>query len=63
MTAVPKISAPANRALEQAGYDSLESLAGANAEELLDLHGFGPRGVRILDEALREAGLEPLDRA
>ena len=44
MTALPRTSGPATRALEGAGYDSLESLAGANAKELLALHGFGPEG-------------------
>jgi len=30
---------------------SLESLSGAHQDELLDLHGFGPRAARILNEA------------
>jgi Helix-hairpin-helix domain len=62
VTALPKVGAPATRALEGAGYDSLESLAGADADELLALHGFGPRAVRIIDEALADAGLDPLSK-
>ncbi|WP_197679203.1 hypothetical protein [Auraticoccus monumenti] len=45
-----------------AGYRTLESLAGASSEGLLAQHGFGPEGARLLDEALRAAGLEPLRR-
>jgi hypothetical protein len=62
MTALPKTSEPATRALERAGHHSLESLAGARRQELLALHGFGPKAARLIDEALAEAGLAPLDR-
>lgn len=62
MTGLPRIGGPADSALEQAGHLTLESLAGASTKELLALHGLGPKGVRLLDEALREAGLEPLRR-
>ena len=62
MTALPRTSEPASRALEGAGFDSLESLAGADARELLRLHGFGPKAARLIDEALAEAGLEQLRR-
>ncbi len=61
MTDLPKVGAPATRALQGAGHDSLESLAGASQKDLLALHGFGPRAVRIINEALAEAGLHPLD--
>ena len=60
MTPLPKVGAPANRALQAAGYNSLESLAGAPADELLALHGLGPRALRTIDETLAALGLAPL---
>jgi hypothetical protein len=60
MTELPKIGAPATRALASIGVASLEEVAGKSAAELLALHGFGPRAVRLLNEALEEAGLAPL---
>lgn len=60
MTQIPKISAPAERALAGAGYTTLESLSGQSTAGLLSLHGFGPKGVRILNEALHAAGLDEL---
>lgn len=60
MTGLPNVGAPATRALKAAGYQSLESLAGANQDELLHLHGFGPRAARIINEALTTAQLPPL---
>ena len=60
MTELPRVGAPATRALQNAGYDSLESLAGADTAALLALHGFGPKAVRIINEALAEAGLDSL---
>jgi hypothetical protein len=57
-TPFPKgIGAPATRALTGAGYTSLESLAGAAARQLGSLHGFGPKALRILTEALEAKGL------
>ncbi len=60
MTALPKTSAPAERALVAAGYDSLESLAGVAIADLLPLHGFGPLGIDRIQAALAAAGLDPL---
>jgi len=60
MTDLPKVGAPATRALQGAGHDSLESLAGASQKDLLALHGFGPRAVRIINEALADVGLDLL---
>jgi hypothetical protein len=62
MTELPKVGAPAARALQGAGHDSLESLAGASQQDLLALHGLGPRAARIIEEALAEAGLTPLEK-
>ena len=51
------LSQPALRALAGAGYTRLEQLAAVSEAELLKLHGMGPKGTRILGEALREKGL------
>jgi hypothetical protein len=50
------IGAPATRALTAAGFTELGQLAGVPRDELLALHGVGPKAVRILDEALRAYG-------
>ncbi|WP_426511965.1 helix-hairpin-helix domain-containing protein [Dactylosporangium sp. McL0621] len=54
---LPKIGAPATRALHDAGYRSLRDLAGVPPAELGKLHGVGPKALRILDEALKRNGL------
>lgn len=60
-TPLPKIGAPATRALAAAGYDFLEDLDGVSRSSLLTLHGVGPRAIRILDEALTLRGLALAD--
>lgn len=52
----PGLSQPAIRALAGAGYTRLDQLAKASQAELLKLHGFGPKGIRIIREALAERG-------
>jgi hypothetical protein len=59
MTDVPKISRPANDALEAAGLTTLESVARRDPSEIEALHGMGPKGIRILTEAIDAAGLGP----
>ncbi len=54
---LPRIGAPATRALALAGYTRLEQLPGVPRAGLAALHGVGPRALRILDEALAEHGL------
>jgi DNA-directed RNA polymerase alpha subunit len=51
------LSAPAVRALKGAGYTHLEQLANVRVSELEPLHGFGPKSVRQLREALAAHGL------
>jgi large subunit ribosomal protein L21 len=48
---------PATRALEEAGLNTLEKVAGKTEEELLELKGVGPKAVEALKEALADAGL------
>jgi hypothetical protein len=52
VTELPRIGAPATRALLAAGYTTLESVAGIPDEELLALHGVGPKAIRIIRAAL-----------
>ena len=46
------IGAPATRALLGAGYTSLKQVAKALDADLMKLHGFGPRALRILREEI-----------
>lgn len=57
----PKISNPALSALHAAGYFRLEQLTTVTAADLLKLHGMGPKGLRILQQALAERGLSLAD--
>lgn len=52
-----KVSRPALRALDEAGITTLGQLAALSEKELLKLHGVGPKGVRILRQALEQEGL------
>lgn len=48
---------PALRALSGAGLTSLESVTAKTEDELLALHGVGPKAVRILKETLADRGM------
>lgn len=54
---LPRIGAPATRALEAAGYTSLSDLAGVSRAHLAELHGVGPRAIEIIQAALEEHDL------
>jgi hypothetical protein len=54
---LPRIGAPATGALRLAGYTRLDQLAGVPERELAQLHGVGPKALRILRAALAERGL------
>lgn len=54
--AFPPVGGPALRALANAGIRSLGELAKWSERDLLELHGMGPKGVRILKEALAAEG-------
>ncbi|WP_298825832.1 DNA-binding protein [uncultured Planococcus sp.] len=51
------IGKPAQRALLAAGYQQLQELTSATEQELLNLHGFGPKALGILRETLAEQGM------
>jgi DNA-directed RNA polymerase alpha subunit len=59
---LPKIGAPATRALESAGYTHLTELAQISESELLSLHGVGPKAIRLIRAALAERGLSLRER-
>jgi hypothetical protein len=54
---LPKLAAPARRALCAAGYTSLEHLTQVSESEVMKLHGMGPNAMRVLRKALEERGL------
>lgn len=54
---LPKIGAPATRALTAAGYPSLGRLVGVRRAELAALHGVGPKALRIIEAELAAHGL------
>ena len=51
------LGAPARRALERAGLDTLAKLAEHSERELLALHGLGPSAIPKLKQRLTAAGL------
>jgi hypothetical protein len=56
-TDLPKLAAPARRALLGAGYTRLEQLTEVTESDVAKLHGMGPNALRALHDALRERGL------
>jgi uncharacterized protein YdhG (YjbR/CyaY superfamily) len=52
----PNIGAPATRALAIEGYITLKQLTKVSEAELAQLHGVGPKAIRILGEALKAKG-------
>ncbi|NYI71191.1 hypothetical protein GGQ54_001751 [Naumannella cuiyingiana] len=53
-TPMPRIGAPATRALRQQGIWTLDAVRGWTERDLLALHGVGPKAIRILAAALAE---------
>jgi hypothetical protein len=56
-TDLPKLAAPARRALTGAGYTRLEDLTKVKESEVMRLHGMGPNAMAVLRDALKERGL------
>ncbi|MCO5228824.1 MAG: helix-hairpin-helix domain-containing protein [Thermomicrobiales bacterium] len=56
-TDLPFIGGPARSALAAAGIHDLAGVARHSRKELLALHGFGPKAIRLLEPALAEKGL------
>lgn len=53
-----RISDPARRAIEQLHCIKLEDLLNYSDKELLDMHGIGPKTIRILNDFLEENKLD-----
>ncbi|MGW5359961.1 hypothetical protein [Actinopolymorpha pittospori] len=51
------LSQPARRALIAAGFSRIDHLAGVSEQDLLRLHGVGPKVIRQLRQALAEIGM------
>jgi DNA-directed RNA polymerase alpha subunit len=54
---LPKLAAPAQRALSGAGITRLDQLTNFTEAEIKDLHGIGENALKSLREALAEKGL------
>lgn len=52
-----KLAGPARRAIENAGFNSLEDIATASEREINALHGMAPSGVKVLRQILSDNGL------
>lgn len=57
MTDLPKIGKPATGALATVGIDQVEQLTGVTKANLANLHGVGPKAIKILEEYMLELGL------
>jgi len=57
MTELPKLAAPAQRALQSAGITNLTQLTKVSEGELMQLHGMGKNALATLREALAAKGL------
>ncbi len=58
---LPKMSAPAHRALAGAGITRLDQLTTMREADIAQLHGMGPKALRELREALAAKGLKFAD--
>jgi hypothetical protein len=58
---LPRIGAPATRALAAIGVTRLAQLTEHRAVDLEQLHGMGPRAIGILRQALADNGLSLRD--
>lgn len=58
---LPRIGAPATRALAGIGVTRLSQLTEHHAVDLRKLHGMGPRAITLLRQALAEQDLSLRD--
>jgi len=54
---LPKLAAPAQRALQSVGIAALKQLTKISEAELMQLHGMGPNALGKLRQALAKCGL------
>lgn len=57
------LSAPARRALTNAGYTRLAELGDVRGSEIRQLHGMGPKAFEVLRQQLSAQGLAFADRS
>ncbi|HYI02394.1 DNA-binding protein [Hyalangium sp.] len=58
----PNIGKVARRELALAGYTRLKQLTRVSEAKLLQIHGVGPKAIRLLREALEAKGLSFADK-
>lgn len=56
------LARPAHRALASAGYTRLEQFTRITEDEVLKLHGMGPKAMETLRQALAARGLSFAER-
>ena len=54
---LPKLAAPAQRALANAGIQNLRQLSTFRESQIKELHGIGPNALKELQRALKAKGL------
>jgi hypothetical protein len=54
---LPKLAAPAHRALTSVGITKLEDFAKFTEDEIIELHGMGPNAMHKVREALAAKSL------
>lgn len=54
---LPKLAAPARRALKSARINTLKDLCNYTEEEVADLHGMGTHAMNIIKSTMHERGL------
>ena len=54
---LPKLSAPAQRALAGAGIQNLKQLSAFSEKQIKNLHGIGPNALKELQKALQAKDL------
>lgn len=57
LESLPKLGAPATRALNAAGYTALAQLDDVPRSQLAGMHGIGPKALRIIQAELERHGL------
>jgi len=54
---LPKLAAPAQRALAGAGIQNLQQLTKFSEAQIKELHGIGPNALKALREAMKANGI------
>lgn len=54
---LPRVGGPATRALNDAGYKRLADFTRVTEDEVMALHGMGPKAMRLIKAAMTEQGL------